>query len=210
MKNRAAILAVTFLRFGMPEQAIGMSFEVVTMRGEPAILARGEIVRGDAARLQAVFKPSARHSYGYYALVLESPGGNVQAAFELSRVIDSQYVNTYVAPGATCVSACAAILFIAGREHIAVSGSYLGFHGCYGAQTGKIENFCNEAVAEHAYKHGTAYGAVMSFIEKTPPDKIVWVSGDDADCWGINKYDISEKPVNYLQCVIDTLKNLRR
>ena len=190
--------------------AAAMTFDVVTMNDEPAIVGRGEIVAGDAARLRAVLTPKAKHSYGYYTLVLESPGGNVQAAFELSRVIDSQYVNTYVAPRGRCVSACAAIVFIAGREHVAVPGAYLGFHGCFNAQTRRVETLCNEAIAEHAVAHGTAYGAVMAFIEKIPSDEVVWISGREADCWGINRYDISVKPGNYLQCVTNMLKKFRR
>ncbi|NWC29951.1 hypothetical protein HYE76_26260 [Pseudomonas tolaasii] len=64
------------------------------MKGEPAILGRGEIVAGDATRFKAALTPNAKHSYGYYTLVLESPGGSVQAAFALSGVIDANYVNT--------------------------------------------------------------------------------------------------------------------
>lgn len=187
-----------------------MTFDVVVMKGEPAILARGEIVAGDAARLEAVLTSKAKHSYGYYTLVLESLGGSVQAAFEVSRVIDAHHVNTYVAPGARCASACAAIIFISGQEHVAVPGSYLGFHGCFNAQTKIINTLCNEAIAEHAVAHGTAYGAVMAFIEKIPPDEIVWISGHDSDCWGINRYAISPEPSNYLQCVANMFKKLRR
>lgn len=205
-----AALCATLVLLLCCESAVAMTFDVVTMNGEPAIHARGEIVAGDAARLRAVLTPKAKHSYGYYTLLLDSPGGSVQAAFELSKVIDSQYVNTYVAPRGRCISACAAIVFIAGREHIAVPGAYLGFHGCFNAQTRRIETLCNEAIAEHAVAHGTAYGAVMAFIEKIPSDEVVWISGRDADCWGINRYDISPKPANYLQCVTNMLKEFRR
>ena len=177
---------------------------------EPAIRASGEIVAGDAGRLRAVFTPKARHSYGYYTLILDSPGGSVAAAFELSRIIDSHYVNTYVAPGGKCISACAAIVFIAGREHVTVEGGLLGFHGCFNSKTKKIERLCNEEVAEHAIAHGTSYGAVMAFIENIPHDQIVRISGEEADCWGINRYDISPKPSNYLQCVVDVLKSLTK
>lgn len=205
----AVLAGIVFWLFRC-ESAAAMTFDVVAMNGEPAIHGRGEIVPGDAVRLRAVLVPKAKHSYGYYTLVLESPGGSVQAAFELSRLIDSHYVNTYVGPGGRCVSACAAIVFIAGREHVAVPGAYLGFHGCFNAQTKRIESLCNEAIAEHAIAHGTAYGAVMAFIEKIPSNEVVWIGGREADCWGINQYDISPKPANYLQCVTNMLKEFRR
>ena len=203
----AFIGAMNSLQFCKSAEA--MTFEVVAMNGEPAIRGSGEILRGDAARLKSVLTSKAKHSYGYYTLVLESPGGSVQSAFEISKVIDAHYINTYVAPGGRCVSACAAIVFIAGREHVAVPGAYLGFHGCFNAQTKSIETLCNEAIAEHATAHGTSYGAVMAFIEKVPFNEVVWIGGQESDCWGINRYDISPKPKNYLQCVTDMLRDLR-
>lgn len=189
--------------------AEAMTFDVVIMSGEPAIHGRGEIAPGDAARLKSVLTPRAKHSFGYYTLVLESPGGSVQSAFEISKVIDAHYVNTYIAPGGRCISACAAIVFMAGREHIAVPGSHLGFHGCFNSQTKNISTLCNEQIARYATSHGTSYGAVMAFIEKVPFDEVVWIDGQEADCWGINRYDISSKPTNYLQCVSDILKKSR-
>ena len=199
----ALVIGFLVLNIG---QASAMSFDVVMMGGEPAIRASGEIIAGDSARLRSVFTPKAKHSLGYYTLVLDSPGGNVAAAFEVSKAIDSQYVNTYIAPGGKCISACAAILFIAGREHVTVDGGLLGFHGCFNSKTKKIESLCNESIASHAIAHGTSYGAVMAFIESVPHDQVVWIDRKEADCWGINRYDISPKPSNYLQCVIDMLK----
>lgn len=187
-------------------EAAAMTFEVAMLRGEPAILAKGPIVAGDAQRLKAVLTTASRHSQGYHALVLESPGGSVTAALEMSAVIDRHPVNTYVAPGARCVSACAAILFIAGQEHVAVPGSFLGFHGCYNGATKSIEALCNERIADHAFSHGTAYGAVMALIQDTPHDQVVWLSGRDADCWAINRYVTSTAPANYEQCVRDMIR----
>ena len=208
-RTLAALIGTVGAVLGL-QNASAMTFEVMMMRDEPAIRARGEIVSGDADRLRAVLTPKARHSFGYYALVLESPGGNVEAALELSRLMDRHHVNTYVAPGGRCVSACAAIVFIAGREHVATPGAFLGFHGCFNLNTRKIEQLCNEHIANHAFAHGTAYGAVMAFIEKIPHNEVVWISGTEADCWGINRYDISPEPKNYLQCVRDMIRELKR
>lgn len=208
-RHLRALIAIVASLLGL-QNAAAMTFEVVVMNDEPAIRARGEIVAGDGNRLRAVLTPKAKHSYGYYALILDSPGGSVEAAFELSGIMDAHYVNTYVAPGGKCVSACAAIVFIAGREHVAVPGAFLGFHGCYNANTRKIETLCNDQIAKHATAHGTSYGAVMAFIEKIPYNEVVWISGREADCWGINRYDISPKPRNYLQCVMNMVRELKR
>lgn len=206
-KSKISLLGSMLL---LANHAHSMTFEVVNMKGEPAILGSGEVIAGDAARLKIALTPKARHSLGYYALVLDSPGGSVKSAFEIAEVMDSHRVNTYVAPGGYCVSACAAIVFIAGREHVAVQGSHLGFHGCFDVNTRRIESICNEAIANHASSHGTAYGAVMAYIEKTPSEKIVWIDSQDADCWGINKYDISPEPSNYLSCVAANFRSFKQ
>lgn len=115
-------------------------------------------------------------------------------------------VNTYVPPHFECVSACAAIVFIAGREHVVVEGGRLGFHGCYDSTTKQIVGLCNEAIAEHALAHGTAYGSVMAFIEEVPHDQIIWFDGQDADCHAISKYEITPEPANFEQCVFEAIR----
>jgi hypothetical protein len=199
------LLTVTF--FG---HAYSMTFEVLIVGGEPAIIGVGPIVHGDADRLKALFIPKNKHSLGYYPLLLNSPGGNVGAAFAISKLMDEYTVYTYVLPGQRCISACAAIVFIAGKEHLVVRDGLLGFHGCYNGQNKEINEMCNEIIAKHALEHGTAYGSVMAFIATTPYDKVIWLSGEDADCWAVNRYQISTKPENYEQCVFDSIRRTLR
>ncbi len=75
MKSAMARLVAIALWSLTCESASAMTFDVVAMKGEPAIRGRGEIVAGDATRLKGVLTPNAKHSYGYYTLILESPGG---------------------------------------------------------------------------------------------------------------------------------------
>ena len=185
-----------------------MTFKVITLGGEPAIVGMGEIGNGDAERLKKVLVPSSRHSMGYFALVLSSPGGSVRAAFELSTLMDQHNINTYVPSGAVCASSCAAIVFIAGREHVVVGDGILAFHGCYDAKTRKIVDLCNEKIAEHAVEHGTSYGSIMAFIQSTPADQVVTFGAVDASCWGISKYVISPTPLNYERCVVDAINEV--
>lgn len=213
MRNRALCVPTIFgsflfvvLSLMCVANATAMTFELVKMNGEPAILVRGEIVPGDAKRLKAVLITKAMHSSGYYALALDSPGGSISEAFELSRIMDAHRVYTYVPSGWKCVGACASVVFIAGREHVALKGARLGFQGCPSARTKKIDALCNEKIAEHAVNHGTAYGAVMAFINGEQQDQILWIDGQEADCWGINRYDISSEPANYKKCVFDLIK----
>lgn len=207
LKVPATALVACLMSILVSQDVNGMSFDVVMMKGEPAIKAQGVIVSGDAQRLKKVLTPDAKHSMGYYALVLDSPGGNVDAAFEVVEVMDQNMVFTYVPPGAKCVSACASIIFTAGREHIAVPGGYLGLHGCYGATTKKIDQLCNLDMANHSYDHGTPHGSIMAFTQTIPHDEVVWMNSEEADCWGINHYKISPKPKNHMKCVDDIAKD---
>lgn len=204
------VLELTILSWlSCPSLGSAMTFEVVNVGGEPAIIGDGEVVEGDAKRLDAVLTDDARHSAGYFALALNSPGGNIKAAFEVSRVIDAHNVNTYVPPYFSCVSACAAIVFIAGREHVVVPGDpggRLGFHGCYDARTGETIGLCNELIAEHALEHGTAYGSVMAFIKDVPNDQVIWFDAKQADCWAISRYQLVPPPPNFEECVIDAIR----
>lgn len=212
MKRPATLLAhatLSLLLFWLPHQfAAAMTFTARMMKGEPIIIATGEIKTGDDLRLKAQLTKKNMHSAGYFAMALASEGGSVEAAFALSKLMDDYPINTYVAPGASCMSACAAIVFIAGKEHVAVPGAKLGFHGCFERKTKKIDAECNERIANHALEHGTAYGSVMAFIQTVEPGRVVWLDGKDADCWAINKYQISPEPPGYEKCVIDGIKRI--
>jgi len=204
------IAASFVLLLSLTAKADAMTFEVVELGGEPAIIGVGEIVDGDAQRLGEVLTNRARHSAGYFALALNSSGGSVSAAFEIAKVMDAHRVNTYVPPSFECVSACAAIVFIAGREHVVVPSGRLGFHGCYDSQTKQTIGLCNEAIAEHALAHGTAYGSVMAFIQEVPYDQVIWMDAGLVDCWGVSKYEISPEPASFNQCVVDAIRGRSR
>jgi hypothetical protein len=183
-----------------------MTFEVWNVGGEPAIIGDGEIRDGDATRLENVLTKEARHSAGYFALALNSPGGSVKPAFDLARVIDAYNINVYVPSHFVCVSACAAFVFISGREHVVLPGGRLGFHGCYDSRTKEIVDLCNDAIAQHALEYGTAYGSVMAFIRSVPHDEIIWFNSEQADCWAISRYEITSPPPNFEQCVFEAIR----
>ena len=72
----------------------------------------------------------------------------------------------------------------------------------------RIDAECNERIADHALEHGTANGSVMAFIQAAERSRVVWLDGKDADCWAINKYQISPEPPRYEKCVIDSVKRV--
>src|SRR3954451_21374983 len=84
--------------------------------------------------LGATVAPAA---HGYRLLVLDSPGGSVHEAMKVAGEIDALEMHTIVPAGASCQSACAAILFVSGAVRTVEEGGMLGLHNCYDANSGK-------------------------------------------------------------------------
>jgi hypothetical protein len=75
----------------------------------------GEIVEGDAARLQAELgRLTMQHDDRNYVICLSSPGGNLVEGLKIGELIRANWMATYVPPNAECLSACA-IAFMHGR-----------------------------------------------------------------------------------------------
>jgi hypothetical protein len=197
-------MAVVALTLAQP--AFSMEFSVVNPGQIPVVYGAGKIVAGDAERLRAALPLVPRDNSFMKTLALDSPGGSVQAALDMAAVMDEFGVSTVVPPGATCASACASVLFVAGKYHIVAVGGRLGIHTCYDGTTKIRDELCNERIAQFAVEHGTAYGAVYAFEEYTNPDGMVWFSGQDADCQGLSKYPAGEEPAGYMQCVFEAIR----
>jgi hypothetical protein len=95
------------------------------------LVLRGQIVAGDLARLQRVtakVPPSQR-----IALMLDSPGGNIDEAIAIGRYVYAAKITTVAIQGPGCHSSCA-FVFLAGRDaseqamRIMMKGARVGFH----------------------------------------------------------------------------------
>ena len=165
--------------------------------GRRIVVARGPIVEGDAERLRVALLSADRDSFGHKTLVLDSVGGVVGEAFAMVAFMDRDQVATEVRSGASCASACAQIIFLAGRHRIVHDGGRLGLHSCReAAQDGKRDGnkdgvqalLCNDLIARHAVAHGTIYGPIMAFMQMTGPAQVKWLDSEDADCWGLTRW----------------------
>jgi hypothetical protein len=184
---RIHILAILFSTIAH-SQVWALDFSVVDWRGRKAILAAGNIVFGDAGRLKSIASSAEVWPHGHRVLLLDSPGGMVHEALQMSRVIRDAALHTVVPKGAVCASACGAVLFVAGRYRTIEEGGTLGMHTCYAADTMKPVPECNEDIAMHAVENGVAHGSVKAFMEYTPPEEMIFFSRENAECWGITRY----------------------
>jgi hypothetical protein len=105
-----------------PGVAPGMDFKIYyqPQLELKMIIGEGKIQEGDAEKFLAFAKMADRDDEGIVALVLDSPGGNVEAAFRVVDAMDKVRVYTTVPDNARCASACASILFASGERRSVV------------------------------------------------------------------------------------------
>ena len=94
--------------------------------------------------------------------------------------------NDAVLPGATCASACAQIVFLAGIHRIVAEGGKLGMHTC--AIGRNRSPLCNQTIAQNALEHGTATAQSWPSWSYTGPSEMVWFNSKDADCFGFTRW----------------------
>lgn len=159
---------------------------VETWRGHQVVRLSGPIVEGAAERLAAVADEAEVLPHGLPILLLDSPGGSVAEGLAIARLLRERPFHTVIPNDATCASACASIVFIAGTARTVEPFGLLGQHSC--SRGGRADGECNEIISRHAMAHGVSHGSVSAFVTYTPPDDILWFSREDADGWGLTRY----------------------
>jgi hypothetical protein len=161
-------------------------FTTETWRGHQVLRMTGRIDPGSAKRLVEAAERVAPLPHGLPVLLLDSPGGSVDEAMEISSFLQRHPFHTVVPDGALCASACASIVFIAGRNRTVEPFGLLGQHSC--SVGGSPDQACNDEIAEHAFKNGVSHGSVAAFVTYVQPDEIMWFTREDADGWGLTRY----------------------
>jgi hypothetical protein len=191
--------------------ALAMDFSILPMPdGLHAVFANGDIVAGDAERLRIALQSADRDHFGNKDIALNSGGGLVREALAIVALMDQDKITTIVPPGATCASACAQIVFLAGVHRVVQDGGRLGMHTC--SINGDSAPLCNQEIAQNALDHGTSYGSVMAFMRYTGPSKMVWLNSQDADCYGLTRwppgFNRGVQPGDIAPCVRSAINNL--
>jgi len=146
------------------------------------IIAEGKIQSGDVRKFISIAKRADRDGEGLVTLILNSPGGNVEAAFRIVDAMDKIRVYTAVPSGASCASACASILFASGERRSVLGTGKLGFHSCYRREGGTYEadSLCNEIIAANAMQRGVTHAGINRFVEEYGARDMAWVGRDIA------------------------------
>ncbi len=93
------------------------------------LMATGTIDPGSADRFAAEI---GKRGVYVKTVVLHSPGGSVQDAIRIGRLIRERQFNTEVGDGSYCASSCP-LIFAAGSERIAGSKAAIGVHQIFAA-----------------------------------------------------------------------------
>ncbi len=116
--------ALFFLSFAHALSAA--EFETVQFpNGYTTIIIRGEIMRGDDDKFYEIARTIRRAS-----VVLESPGGNLQAGLAIAAEVAIRDYATLVLDGEGCFSACALIWVAANRRYMSPE-ALIGVHAAY-------------------------------------------------------------------------------
>jgi hypothetical protein len=154
--------------------------------------ASGPIEEGDAANFAALPK--------FDTLELDSPGGLVGEALAMAANMDARGdIRTVVRSGTSCASACAMALFVSGETRVVYMGGRIGIHSCAkpdGAQAPE----CNEAMARNATAHGVPWGVIEGFGKYTKPSSMLWLGAEDAECWGLMRWNSSDTSNGGIAC----------
>jgi uncharacterized protein YecT (DUF1311 family) len=158
-----------------------------------ALIASGPITPGDAAKLEALVSAATTDENGLRRIVLESPGGNVIEAVRIAEIIRNNNFVTLVKD--ECASACAMVLYPAGRYAMLLDGGRLGFHSCYDARTSVVHPECTDVIAKFAASNGFPYGSIKVFASLKGPADMYWVTNVLAYCYGLEHFIGDPAPI---------------
>jgi hypothetical protein len=205
----AFIVALGLLAFALPASA--MTFHLsATKGGLKVVMAKGEIVQGDARRLKTALAKASVDQHGTRQLWLDSPGGLVAIALDMADIMDEVGVTTVVGKGALCASACASVLFVSGKYRRVDSGGALAIHSCYDSRNGHAMSDCNAAISAHAEFEGVSGSTMMALQEAAGSEAIILFDKAAAACFGLTLQPGAAPSTKVPPCMKKAMKKARR
>jgi hypothetical protein len=143
----------------------------------PFIFVEGELQSSDVVRFGEV---ASRVEAAM--VVLDSPGGELEAGIDLGRLIARRHYSTAVVD--TCASACA-LAWLAGSEKYAAREARVGFHVAYVGRVLKMESGLGNALVG-LYLGELGLGEnVVRYVSSAAPDDMQWLTPHDASMLGM-------------------------
>lgn len=159
-----------------------------TLQPNGVLAAEGSIEPGTAALFAA--EVEARGEY-VQTVSLNSPGGALDDAMEMGRIVRARGFDTEVADGALCASSCP-LLFAGGRSRTAGAKAAIGVHQFYAAtrEVTRAEQAMADAqmttarISRHLREMGVDPALWLHALD-TPPQALYYLSSDELTRYGL-------------------------
>jgi hypothetical protein len=182
--------AVMLAASTLTTHAMDYSYHVIGR--EIVIDASGEIESDEAARL---FNWISVQRWGHRrasTIVFDSPGGVMHGGWEMKSVVEHFGLNTGVAHGGMCASACV-MAWAAGVHKSSATDAGIGVHNArHGDEIASGDTF---DYARYLSQTGAPDSVVAGLI-RTPPDRVYWLSPAELRLWNTTIVDSADTPLN--------------
>jgi hypothetical protein len=155
----------------------------------------GEITSMDVNQVKNIVQ--SKRAWGYFAINLDSSGGDIYAAMEIGRLIRKARAKCFIPQGAKCYSAC--VLVLAGAVNRFVGGE-VGIHRPYSTYVGKRDYEGTQNEYRRTETAVRAYLREMNLPEQlfetmvlVPPEKIRILSYEEVEAFGLSGTDPVEQ-----------------
>ena len=116
------------------------SAEFFQIPGTKSLLMLGEIIPSDVGEFGRFVVEKDINT-----IILRGPGGSLDSAFEIAKIIKSKFLNTTIAANSDCASSCS-LVFVAGAARYMEDGSRAGFHLPFldVAKISQVQEYCEQ------------------------------------------------------------------
>jgi hypothetical protein len=138
-------------------------------------------------------------------VILDSPGGSVNSALEIGRLIRSRGMNTIVTRNNYCVSACG-LVWVAGARRFLAPGARVGFHATFTTRNSmRSESGVGNALIGRYLTLLNLPERAVVFATTASPENLNWLSADNKGSAGIDLETVESAETSQL-IVTATLK----
>jgi len=197
MKRLLSMLGFLAIMLSTSAKALDISYSNINpFNGEngeigkaETLLLKGEITPGDYEHLLKVIRSDQVRFWKSVGFVLSSPGGDLQEAMKIARLVKGTYSRAFVGSATgNCVSACF-FIYVSAVHRLAVSGS-IGIHRPYlhpqkmvslsAYEAEKFQNNVLRQARSYLENLDVPTGLVDKMFQRASTE-VYWLSSDEID-----------------------------
>lgn len=181
--NKAACLSLAAI-FAITPIAKNRAAEITISKpsndGQPIITISGDIVEGDQDKFLTLARKVPNS-----IVSLKSPGGLIEPAMEIGRMVWFNNMTTFVVDG-ECASACG-LIWLAGIPRVISTNGKVGFHSVYTQPTKIIakESSSGNALVGAYLNSLKLDSKVIEYATEASPRSMKWLTEADAEAMGL-------------------------